>query len=277
MNNRKRIFIKLFILLTFFLTLILVFSCHKKRSDIYNDDISLAKIYLKEKLSIGLSIPFPPMADYDSNGNLVGYDIDVLTEVCNRLEVKPDFIIIDWSEKLDLLKSEQIDVLASGFGLTPERVGVYLMTRPLVQNAQVLVVRSDSTNINSMKDLQGKFIGAQTGSTGEAIIADLMDKGFKCKLQTYSQIEIEISELKNRKLDALIIDLLVINSYIHEEKLDFRILNEALEDEKYVFAFRLGDKALKEEVEKILLEMARDGYLEMLTRKWFYANISLIR
>ena len=60
---------------------------------------TLADIQAKGELVIGLDDTFAPMGFRDESGNLVGFDIDLATAVCEELGVKATFQPIDWDAK----------------------------------------------------------------------------------------------------------------------------------------------------------------------------------
>ena len=61
------------------------------------------------------------------------------------------------------------------------------------------------------------------------------------------------------------------------EKLEYIVLDEALADEEYAIGFRKADVALRDEVQRILVEMKNDGTLAEITEKWFDEDISTVR
>ncbi len=69
------------------LALVLMLTCCAAFADAASDD-SLQKILDKGQLIMGLDDSFPPMGYRDENGEIVGFDVDVAREVCNRLGVE---------------------------------------------------------------------------------------------------------------------------------------------------------------------------------------------
>ena len=60
---------------------------------------SLAAIQEKGTLILGLDDSFPPMGYRNENNEIVGFDIDLAREVCERLGVELTLQPIDWSAK----------------------------------------------------------------------------------------------------------------------------------------------------------------------------------
>jgi len=59
-------------------------------------------------------------------------------------------------------------------------------------------------------------------------------------------------------------------------KVEYIILDEVLADEQYGIGFRKADVALRNEVQKILVEMKKDGTLAEITKKWFGEDTSTV-
>lgn len=53
---------------------------------------------------------------------------------------------------------------------------------------------------------------------------------------------------------------------------EYKILDEAFSDEEYVIGFRKGDETLRDEVQRILVEMKKDGKLAEIGNTWFGAD-----
>ena len=62
-------------------------------------DDSLTKIQNKGKLVLGLDDSFPPMGFRDESDTIVGFDIDLATEVAKRMGVTLEVQPIDWDAK----------------------------------------------------------------------------------------------------------------------------------------------------------------------------------
>ena len=64
-----------------------------------NRKIFAKRFWTKGTLVLGLDDSFPPMGFRDENNNIVGFDIDVATEVANRMGVELKLQPIEWSQK----------------------------------------------------------------------------------------------------------------------------------------------------------------------------------
>ncbi len=236
----------------------------------------VAYIENKGTFILGLDDSFPPMGYRDENNEIVGFDIDVAREVCNRLGVKLICQPIDWNAKEQELSLKQIDCIWNGFTITEERKQALAFTDAYLKNAQVVIVKS-SSSINSLSDLSGAKIGVQAGSTAAEAIDDTPE--FKSIISSVVEFKDNLTALMDLEIggcQAVVMDLMVANYAIKESGKDFRILTESLAEEEYGVGFRLADKDLADKVTSIMIDMAEDGTMAEISTKWFGADISTI-
>jgi len=244
--------------------------------DAAGGDNSLQSILDKKQLVMGLDDSFPPMGFRNEQNEIVGYDVDLAKEVAKRLGVELVLQPIDWNAKEQELNTGEIDCIWNGFTITDERKKNLLFTPPYLKNAQVIVVKGNSS-VNTLKDLAGKTAGTQAGSASIEAIDDAPE--FKASLKQLVQYKDFLTALMDLDVggtDAVVIDLVVANDNINRSGKNFRILNERLGEEEFGIGFRKNDKALADKVWAILLEMAKDGTVAQIATKWLGADISII-
>ncbi len=239
-------------------------------------DNSLQKVLDSGKFVLGLDDAFPPMGFRDDNNEIVGYDVDLAREVTKRMGVKLALQPIDWNAKEQELNTGKIDCIWNGFTVTEERSKAMAFTKPYLKNAQVLVVRADSP-VKALADLKGKSVGLQAGSSA----ADALDGAAEFKASLKESVEFKdnltaLMDLEAKGVDAVVMDLLVANDNISRSGKAYRILGESLSPEDYGVGFRKNDLALRDEVQKQLEAMAKDGTLAAITVKWFGSDISTV-
>jgi len=239
-------------------------------------DDSLAKIKSSGVFVLGLDDAFPPMGFRDENNNITGFDIDVATEVAKRMGVELKCQPIDWSSNVLELNSGNIDCIWNGLTITADRQKQMTFSNAYMKNRQVVVVRGDS-GITTLADLAGKTLCLQAESSAADALASKPD--FKNSLGKVVELDDNVAafmELEGKTSDAVLMDEIVADYYITQNKKDFKVLDESLADEEYGVGFRKSDKALADEVNKQLKAMADDGTLAKISIKWFGKDITII-
>ena len=235
-------------------------------------DNSLQNVLDKGTLVLGLDDSFPPMGFRDENNNIVGFDIDVATEVANRMGVELKLQPIEWSTKEIELNTGSVDCLWNGLSIDDERKQAMDLSEPYMTNRMVLVVLNDS-EYTDQASLAGKTIGVQNGSTAEKILeeSDFAKTigntiGFKDNVTAFM-------ELETKGIDAIFMDEVVANYAITSQNKDFKVLEDGLTEEEYAVGFKKGNTALKNEVQKYIDEMKADGTMTQISEKWFGKDV----
>lgn len=229
----------------------------------------------RSSLTVGFDAEFPPYGYKDESGEYVGFDLDLAAEVCERKGWELVKQPIDWDAKDMELSAGTIDCIWNGFTMNG-REGQYEFSVPYVDNSQVFVVAADS-GISAKADLAGKVVGVQKESSALAALedeanADLMNS-FSA-LNQYADYNTAFMDLEAGAIDALAMDIGVANYNISQKGDGFVVLDEQLASEQYAIGFLLGNTALKDEVEAVLLEMAEDGTFMEIAEK--YADFGLV-
>lgn len=78
-----------------------------------------------------------------------------------------------------------------------------------------------------------------------------------------------LNDLKIGRIDAVVIDEVVIKYYMVKEKDTFKLLNESLAPEEYGIGVKKGNEALLQKLQKALDAMNQDGTAAKISEKWF--------
>ncbi|MGL4361695.1 MAG: amino acid ABC transporter substrate-binding protein [Cellulosilyticaceae bacterium] len=221
------------------------------------------------KLVVGLDDHFAPMGYRDEKGELVGFDIDVAKEVSERLDLELELKPIVWDTKEVTLNSGEIDLIWNGYTITPKREEIVLFTEHYLANDQCIVVKNDS-NIKSIKDLEGKNVGLQLGSSAQDAVEKNSEamKSFKNLRRYENNLEV-LLDLEIGGVDAAVMDSVVANYYNRLNNYDFKVLEENFGSEMYGIGARKSDQTLVDAINKTLNEMYVDKTLDEIYMKWF--------
>jgi polar amino acid transport system substrate-binding protein len=234
-------------------------ACSSKTSETKTKDNTLV---------IGIDDKFAPMGFRDENNKIVGFDIDYAKAAAEKMNVKVKFQPIDWKTKESELSSGRIDLIWNGYTITDERKQKVLFTKPYLKNAQVVVTRADS-KLTKVADLEGKVVGLQSLSSASDA---LNENPIKSKIKTITEFKdnvLALNDLKSGRLDAVVIDEVVINYYMTKEKESFKIMDESLAPEEYGVGVKKGNEELLNKLQKALDEMNEDGTASEISNKWF--------
>jgi polar amino acid transport system substrate-binding protein len=222
----------------------------------------------KETIVIGIDDKFAPMGFRDEKNDIVGFDIDYAKAAAKKMGMEVKFQPIDWKTKESELSSGRIDLIWNGYTITDDRKQKVLFTKPYLKNAQVVVTLADS-KIAKLNELEGKVVGLQSLSSA----SDALDANpIKSKIKTVTEFSdnvLALNDLKSGRLDAVVIDEVVINYYMTKEAGKFKVLDESLAPEEYGVGVKKGNEELLDKLQKALDEMNEDGTAADISKKWF--------
>jgi polar amino acid transport system substrate-binding protein len=222
----------------------------------------------EDTLVIGIDDKFAPMGFRDEDNNIVGFDIDYAKGAAEKMGTEVTFQPIDWKTKEAELSSGRIDLIWNGYTITDERKEKVLFTKPYLKNAQVIVTLSDS-KVTKLDDLEGKVVGLQSlSSASDALNASPIKEKVKTVTEFADNVQ-ALTDLKSGRLDAVVIDEVVIKYYMAQEEKTFKVLEESLSPEEYGIGVKKGNEELLEKLQKALDEMNEDGTAASISETWF--------
>ena len=241
-------------------------------------DQSLQYIQDNGKLILGLDDSLPPMGFRDDNNEIVGFDIDLATAVCEKLGVELELQPIDWDSKEIELNAKNIDCIWNGLSYSEERNEAMSLTIPYMENHMALVVRPNE-GIEGIDDMDGKVLALQSGSTAEDALSSEEGKALSDTIKSVNGFDNNLTalmDLDTKASDAVLIDDVVANYLIKQNNKDYVVLNDFLYAENYVIGFRKDDAALTEAVNDALRELKADGTLAEIATKWFGSDVTIV-
>jgi len=221
-------------------------------------------------LSVCSDIPYKPFEYEDENGEYVGFDIDLLTAIAKKLDLKISVqdVGFDALQSGTTLAAGTCDVGASAMTITDERKANIDFSDPYYDSLQSLLVRSDS-GIKSIDDLAGKNVGVQQGTTGESYAGEHAPEA---QLVQYASDGELWPAIQAGQIDAILQDQPV--NIVHEkDDPDYKIVETYETNESYGFAFAKGEKdTLVEAVNGALQELRDDGGYQKIYDEYFSAK-----
>ena len=172
------------------------------------DDDSLQKVKDKATFTGGRDDPSPRWASRFYNDQVVGFDIDLATEVAKRMGVELAIQPIDWDSKELELETGRVDCLWNGLSITDERVAAMYFAKPYIANKQIVIV-PEGSEIKTAADLKEKRVGLQKGSSAlDALNANPVSKELSELVELADNVTV-FSELKAGRIDAFVVDEVV--------------------------------------------------------------------
>lgn len=234
------------------------------------EDTASNNVNNESNFIVGFNAEFPPFTYKDDAGKYVGFDLELAQEVARRNNwtfiAQP---IIDWNSKEIELNSDEIDCIWSEFTING-RESDYTWSDPYFNNSQVIIVKSDS-GINTPSDLKGKTVEVQEGSSALQYLNENESlKNTFAQLTEIREYNTGFMDLESGVCDAVIGDIGIANFHLKEKfaNSNIKILDKPLSYEQYGIGFKKGNTDLKDQVQKTLDEMFKDGTIDKIAQKY---------
>ena len=257
-NDMKKMFALL-------LVLVLALTCLSACGA--SSDSDLKYIQKKGTMIVGIT-DYEPMDYKDENGNWIGFDAELAEQVCEKLGVKCEFLVLgDWGKKFYELETKNIDAIWNGMTITDE---VKLNTNcsdAYVVNAQVLVMKADAlANYTTPESLSDLTFAVENGSAGqEAVLGIGIPENQIIAVQDQAAALMEVAAGTS---DACVIDITMANAMTGEGTSYADLAaGISLTSEEYGIGFRKGSDVTAK-VNELLQAMKADGSLQALADKY---------
>lgn len=248
----------------------------------------LAQICSEGVLRVSTDPAYPPQSSLnEATGEYEGFDIDVATEIADRLGVEVAWEAPAWDVLTAGNWNGRWDMSVGSMTPTNDRQEVLWFTQPYYYGLAVMVVPADSTLTDPASELDGATIGVCAGCTYEAYLdRSLAISGFTFdfvvddpEIVGYDTDTTALADLAVGRLDAVMTSATTAQGWIDEGNAG-KILGSALFGEPMSVAFdrssSLDPASLLAAVDAIVAEMHADGTLASLSQKWFGLDLSKV-
>jgi polar amino acid transport system substrate-binding protein len=240
----------------------------------------------RHRVGIATDPKYPPQSSFDvQTQTWQGFDVDVATEIAQRLGVQPELQAQKWGVITAGSWNDRWDVSVGSMTDTLDREKLFYFTPAYYYTPAAMAVANDNTTITGPADLTGKTVCVGVSTTYQDYVEGTLKLGagappfdfqvHGANLQTY---DTDTDALDNLALgdgvrcDAAISAQQTIQAYIDDGG-KIKIVGDPLYYEPLSIAFDRNDPAdaqsLSQAVGKIVDDMHADGTLSSLSKKWY--------
>ena len=212
---------------------------------------------------VGIDAAFPPFG-YLEDGNIAGFDYDIMSEIAKLTGIKVEFNQMQFSGLLPALQTKKIDAIIAGMTVTEERKQFVNFSKTYYVSSQVILVHRDDNSIKNFDNLVGKNVGTVIGTTGDTIMTENERVNTK-KFDTGAQA---VLSLKEKKIDAIVFDREPCKNFAKYNS-EIKLIESDAVQEDYAIAVRKEDTSLLENINKGISIIMTNGTYERLIEKNF--------
>ncbi|HEX7689432.1 MAG TPA: ABC transporter substrate-binding protein [Burkholderiaceae bacterium] len=230
------------------------------------DARSIEDIRKSGTLVVATEGKFAPF-NFVDHDKVAGFEIDVANAVAAKMGLKVEWKTMSFDGLLVGLAQDRWDMVIASHGITPEREKAVTFANPHYCTGGVIISRDGS--IKTAKDLTGKVVAVQTGTTYYDNVKKLPVKDVK----NFPQDNSARAALETGHVDAWVTDKFVAKASLAATPGTKLKTGDFLFTERIAAAVAKGNTGLANEVDKALAAIMADGTYAAISKKWFNEDI----
>lgn len=221
-----------------------------------------------DSISVGVSKSAPPFSAVDGSNHYFGFCIDLMDEICKRLNETCEYKPITMKNQMDELNSGRLDITFPP-GPIPQSDSNYVYSLPfMTSDGQFL---TNSPNIKTIADLKNKRIGTLEATH---LKDTLLVYTSKENIKEYPKIALMITALLNNDVDAIIMNINIFKYLTLNKVINFQTVGRPVTlGNGYGIIALPKNGNLINRINKILLQIENDGTYETIYNKYFGSNL----
>lgn len=231
-----------------------------------------------EHYLVGTDIGYPPFDFRDKNGQITGFDVDVLKAIAEDQNFSVEFLFTQRSKLFPSLETGQYQILAACLGINPERLSKSEMSDAYAYAPNVIMGKeADKDKVRTLADLTANDkVSVQQDSHSHHALEDAKVANIVPNTSVFNAY----SQFVRGDVQYVVGDAGVLN-YAHSNNQDakkpkvFTSVYNPSEDVRVAFAVQKGNTKLVEKINAGLKNIKANGTYDKIYAKWFGNDNSL--
>lgn len=225
-----------------------------------------------QSLMIGTSPENPPFSFQADANHFYGFEVDLMNEVCRRLNLKCNYSSVAMNDIPDHLTKGKIDFAIAGIALPATQLPGFVFSLPYLQNgAQFMTLRRSA--INQPSAIRNKMVGIRQGSLDggnlyKKLISEMYDN--EITVVEYPTMSALLLGLSNHEVDAIFANELPIKYWYYNHKEIYKLIGtEVPVNNNYSILTSKKYAPLMVQMNHALLDMIADGTYLKIYKRYF--------
>lgn len=214
---------------------------------------------------VGTNAEFPPFTFINEQNQIVGFDIDIATEIAKRLGKKMEIKDRSFDMLIPEAQNGSVHIIAAGMTATQERAEQIIFTKPYLKGEPLVIVTLKKNPITSIDDLNGKDVLVNEGFTADAYISARPS----IKVKRLPAANESFMDLVGEKSFAYVSALNAIKPFLQKYGEEtFNVFTITDKQENTAMGISKHYPELLPLIQPVLDAMETDGTIEALKKKW---------
>ncbi|MCI0712944.1 MAG: transporter substrate-binding domain-containing protein [Chloroflexi bacterium] len=229
----------------------------------------ISQIQETNTITVGTLYNSPPFSWLDEQGDVVGYEPEVLRAVAVDLGVDIEFVQVTSETAEQMLSTGEIDMLIGQRIHSKDAEAIMDFSHTYFYNRQLLVVRQDAIQ-TSLADFANQRVSVVAGSPAEESLNQWISaNGVPIQIDRQLSQSDALDALQNGSVAAMAGEYDDLRRAGRQGMRFINPINEVLRLEPYAIAFRRYDINLRNAVNLALQHLTASGRMDEIAQNWF--------
>jgi ABC-type amino acid transport substrate-binding protein len=234
-------------------------------------------------LTVGSYTAYPPQESIDqTNSTPIGFDIDLITAIASRMNLKVKFVNTDFQNVISSLLAKNFDVAISAIIITPELQQRVNFVPYFIGGESLLVTKGNPLRINSLQRLCGLKVAVSTSTLEQK---DLEMASSNCVQEKKPPIHVTVLQdqeaviqlLLNKRVAAAYQDSPLTDYFINQYPGRFEVGGPVIDANLEGIAIRKDDTVTFKTLQAAFTAVKTNGTYCSLIKKWGLTSGVLIQ
>lgn len=206
--------------------------------------------------------------EYHEGDEIVGIDVEIAQAIADKLGMELQIEDMAFDAIIPSVVSGKADIGMAAISYDEDRAASVNFSDDYASSSLVVLVTEES-DIASEADLEGKLVGAQTGTTGELKASEIAGDS---NVERYNSYFEAVQSLLTGKIDAVIIDGAPAKVFLSQNEGKIKQVGEALSNESYAVVTAKENTELLEKINGAIKELQESGEIDTIMNKYIPAE-----
>jgi polar amino acid transport system substrate-binding protein len=227
----------------------------------------LDEIKTRGWLIVGVTESSPPFSYRDGERGIVGYDVDLASEVAKRLGVGVEKIPLINAQRIPSLKQDRVDLVATGMTRAENRKRDIAFSLAYLDSPHKVLVRKDA-GISGVKQMAGRKLALVRSAS---VDAELKAAVPTLRIVLFDEYRDCFLALRDKQVDGFLADELLLSSFAQNsgKPQDFTLIPDYDLPRTAGFGIKKGEPRFTEFVDETLLALEASGEAAKIFDRWF--------
>ncbi len=204
-----------------------------------------------------------------ATGEIMGYEYDMLDELCFRLNCTLTYEIISFSALIPAVGQGDFDMGITGISIIDERKEIVDFSDPYINLDQFLLVLADEDRFTTLEEMAADpdlILGVQAGTAGFWVTDGAVPEAQRVVFDDFGFL---VTSLLEGDIDAMPADASAAAGFVSTTADAVKLVGDPISRDEFGIIYPIGSD-LVDPLNAGLASIKADGFLDFLYHKWFF-------